>query len=112
MATFTESETKDLRPQGSAREEPKTRMQGQVQIREELLVLQKQEMQVMVWEFKDIFHEEPGWVQNAYHTIDTPPGAIVWERWQPVPHHLLSEIHKEIEKMLEQEVIQPSRSPW
>lgn len=47
-----------------------------------------------------------------YHLIRTPPGAIVQDQWQPIPHHLTGEIHKETEKMLELGVIQPSRSPW
>lgn len=64
-----------------AREKLKTRMEGQVQIREKLLVFQRREIQAMVQEFKDIFCKEPGWVRDTCHTRETPPRAIVWEKW-------------------------------
>lgn len=76
-ATFTEANTEDLGPQGVAWEEIKTRMGDQVQIVEELSASQKCKMQALVWEFKDVFREEPGWVRDTYHSIKTPSGAIV-----------------------------------
>lgn len=61
-ATFTESEMEDLRPQSMANRKPKTQAEDQVQIGEKLSTHQRDEMKVVVQDFKDVFSEELGWV--------------------------------------------------
>lgn len=68
-------------------------------------------MRAIVQDFKDVICEELGWVRGAHHTINTPPGAVIWGKWHLMPHHLLSKIWDEV-RMLEQEVIKSSRHPW
>ncbi|KYO47469.1 hypothetical protein Y1Q_0019606 [Alligator mississippiensis] len=46
------------------------------------------------------------------HTIKTPPGAIVREKWRPILHHLLDAVREEVNSMLQLGVVRPSRSPW
>lgn len=57
-ATFTEAEAEDLRPQGVTKDEGTARTEDQVQIGEELLAFQRHEMQRLVREFRDMFHED------------------------------------------------------
>lgn len=111
-AAFMEADMEDLGPQGMVQKRGTVRMEDKVQIGKELSPPQRHKMQALVREFTDVFHEEPGWVQGTYHTIQTPIRAIVQERCWPLPHHLLGEVWKEIDKMLEQGIIQPSRSSW
>lgn len=75
----TSMEEEDLGPQGEeVKSEPRTQA---IQVGENLRTAQKGEIQALIAEFKDTFREEPGWVQGTYHYIQTPPGAIVRDRW-------------------------------
>ncbi|KYO21829.1 hypothetical protein Y1Q_0000515 [Alligator mississippiensis] len=69
-------------------------------------------MRKVIRKFQDVFSKEPGWFRGAVHTIKTPPGAIVREKWRPIPHHLLQAVREEVSSMLRLGVVRPSQSPW
>lgn len=79
-ATFTEEGSEDLGSQGSDMDTRTAEALEQICVGEELMAAQKKEAWVLLTEFKDIFTEEPGWVQGMYHSIRTPPGSIVRDR--------------------------------
>lgn len=72
---------------------------------------QRQELLALVEEFWGVFQEVLGRVTSIQHEIRTPPGALVRERWRPIPQQWQREI-QEISRMWEQGIIQSSRSPW
>ncbi|KYO45131.1 hypothetical protein Y1Q_0007420 [Alligator mississippiensis] len=111
--TFIENDEEDLGPQGSRRDvAPPEKVEQFIGVGEDLSKPQKRETWRLIHEFQDVFRKEPGWVQDAIHTIKTPPGAIVREKWRPIPHHLLEAVRKEVSSMLRLGVVRPSRSPW
>ncbi|XP_059582206.1 uncharacterized protein LOC132243291 [Alligator mississippiensis] len=111
--TFVEAEGEDLGPQGQQREGTlSNEVQQLIGVGEDLSELQKQETRKVIQEFRDVFRIEPGWVHGAMHTIKTPSGAIVREKWRPIPHHLLDAMREEVNSMLQLGVVRPSRSPW
>ncbi|KYO35361.1 hypothetical protein Y1Q_0007949 [Alligator mississippiensis] len=86
--------------------------EGSVQMGKELGNHQQQELLALIEEFRAVFQEVPGRVTGVEHEIRTPQGALVRERWRPIPQWWQQEIRQEIMKMQEQGIIRLSRSPW
>lgn len=72
--------------------------------------MQKTELNSLVSQFSDVFHEWPGQTRITQHEIRTPPGVVVRQRPYRVPEARRLAI--EITRMQELGVIEPSRSPW
>lgn len=72
-----EAESEDLGPQRHTPNTGPMEAVNQIQIGEELTAAQKYEVQALIKGFRDVFQDEPGWVQGTYHSIRTPPGSIV-----------------------------------
>ncbi|XP_056612851.1 protein NYNRIN-like [Triplophysa dalaica] len=83
-----------------------------LQMGEHLSPVQKQDIQYLVSQFRDVFSEKPGQTRIIQHEIRTPPGVVVRQRSYRVPETRRLAIEKEIKRMKLLGVIEPSRSPW
>lgn len=83
-----------------------------IQQGERLTEKQQRDLKIVIYSFKHVFNERPGWAKGIRHEIQMPKGAIVHECWCTVPHHLQQTLYKELGKMLEQGIVVPSCSPW
>ena len=63
-------------------------------------------------EFHDVFTETPGKANGVEHAILTPRGQVAREKWRRIPFFKRQSIKNEIDNMLAQGIITPSRSPW
>lgn len=70
------------------------------------------QLEQILCDFSDVFSEEIGHVDMASHTIDTGDHAPIKQRPRRLPYVYRDEANKQIRDMLEQNVIQPSTSPW
>ncbi len=59
-----------------------------------------------------MFSETPGRTTVIHHEIRTPPGVVVRQRAYRIPEARRPAIEEEVKKMLELEIVEPSRSPW
>ncbi|CAM4621176.1 unnamed protein product [Lepidochelys olivacea] len=62
--------------------------------------------------YQDVFSTKPGWTTEAYHHINTDPGAKVTLRPYRVPAAKREEIKAEVKRTLELGVIEESHSQW
>lgn len=53
-----------------------------------------------------------GLTDKAMHTIDTGDAKPIKQRYYPVSPHVQREMDAELDKMLQDDVIEPSKSPW
>ncbi|XP_056622843.1 retrovirus-related Pol polyprotein from transposon 17.6 [Triplophysa dalaica] len=83
-----------------------------VQMGEQLSPVQKQDIQSLVSQFRDVFSEKPGQTRIIQHDIRTPLGVVVRQRPYRVPETRRLAIEEEIKRMKLLGVIEPSRSPW
>uniref|UniRef100_A0A7M4F0X7 Integrase catalytic domain-containing protein n=1 Tax=Crocodylus porosus TaxID=8502 RepID=A0A7M4F0X7_CROPO len=77
-----------------------------------LLLHQKKELQRLIAEFGDVFTETPGKARGVEHAILMPRGQVAREKWQRIPFFRRQPIREELNRMLAQGIITPSRSPW
>ena len=56
--------------------------------------------------------EDLGRTGIVRHKINTGNAAPIKQRWRRVPNNLTGEVQKQIQQMLEKDVIEPSNSPW
>ena len=77
----------------------------------ELPDFEDQSYKAVVDEYKSLFRTTPGETSGAYHHIPTsgPPAKIPPRR---IPAHYRAEVKKQIEEMLQKDIIEPSSSPW
>ena len=75
----------------------------------------KHQLQSLVVQFEDVFaveDSELGRAHDVTHTINTEDNPPIKQRPRRVPFALRDEVARMVDKMLEQGVIQPSKSPW
>ena len=72
----------------------------------------KRQLEVLVAEFGDIFRETPGLTKLTSHTSDTGEATPIRSQAYRVPMHWKEPFKKELDQLLEQGIIKPSRSPW
>lgn len=79
----------------------------------ELLPVEKQKLQIIIKKFEDISYEKRGLGKTdlVQHKITTT-GDPIKQRYYPLSPAKLKELNIEIDRMLKENIIQPSRSPW
>ena len=65
----------------------------------------------MIQDYKELFQTTPGVTNDAYHFIPTT-GNPVKVPPRRIPAHYREEVEKQIQAMLEQDIIEESSSPW
>jgi len=76
---------------------------------------EKQAVQQLCFEFKDIFHCEGiplTFTNTVKHQINTADNIPIYSRPYRQPYAQKEELRRQISSMLEQGIIQPSSSPW
>ena len=66
-------------------------------------------------EYEDVFaknSKKPRQVNNATHQIDTGQSKPVFRKPYQIPYAYTEEFDKQIQEMLENDIIRPSKSPW
>ena len=69
----------------------------------------------LLGDFESVFSQSPtdyGKTTLIEHQIDTGAAHPIRQAPRKVPHVLRKEIDKQIDSMLENGIIQPSKSPW
>ena len=68
-------------------------------------------LQTVVYEVQQLFQTSPGKTDTSYHYIPTigPPVRVPPRR---IPIHYREEVLKQLQSMLDQEIIKQSNSPW
>ena len=80
-----------------------------------LLPEAKHQLQSLVVQFEDVFaveDNELGRAHDVTHAINTGDNPPIKQRPRRVPFALRDEVVRMVDKMLEQGVIRPSKSPW
>lgn len=98
--------------QPKADHQPRGEKAGKVEQGPELTEDQQKQLQALVEGFSDVFKEKPGKAKGVRHEMNTLKGTMERERWRTILHHLQTNVHQEIQKMMTQGVIIPFHSPW
>uniref|UniRef100_A0A7M4FCE6 Integrase catalytic domain-containing protein n=1 Tax=Crocodylus porosus TaxID=8502 RepID=A0A7M4FCE6_CROPO len=98
----------DSNPEGG----PQPRTEGHPEGGAPLSPHQQKELQRLMMEFQDVFTETPGKAHGVELAILTPRGQVAREKWRRIPFFKRQSIKNEIDNMLAQGIITPSRSPW
>ena len=75
----------------------------------------RHEVYELVNEYRDIFTNDsmkPKWVKVMKHRIVTNDALPQFRKLFRIPHAVEEEVNKQVNKMLENEIIRPSSSPW
>ncbi|XP_033752174.1 uncharacterized protein LOC117335982 [Pecten maximus] len=83
-----------------------------VNVSEHLATEQRNDVDTLLSNFKDVLTDKPGRTNLASHDIFTTTDDPVRVRPYPLPFHTKSIIKEEVESMLEMDVIEPSTSPY
>ncbi|XP_042857013.1 uncharacterized protein LOC122243473, partial [Penaeus japonicus] len=79
---------------------------------EDLNESQIMDVKNLIEEFSDVFSDEPGYTSSIEHVIKLETTTPISKKPYPIPHHLVDTFNKEIDKMLEMGIIEPSNSPY
>jgi hypothetical protein len=83
-----------------------------VQISSDLTMDQKHQVRSLLEEYQDIFTEAPGTTHLEEHKIELTTTDPIRVRPYLDPYANWKDVHKEIQKMLDAGVIEPSSSPY
>ena len=73
---------------------------------------QKEEMELLLEEFNDVLQDKPGRIDMAEHSIETGTETPVRQLPYRIPYAQREEMMKEVQRMEEMGVVQPSKSDW
>lgn len=79
---------------------------------EDLNERQIMDLKNIIADFSDVFSDEPGYTSSIEHVINLETATPIAKKPYPIPHHLVDIFNKEIDKMLEMGIIEPSNSPY
>lgn len=77
-----------------------------------LTTVQRQLLRKVVQEYESLSDKRLGRTNLEKHVIDTGDCQPIKQRYYPISPHLLPEVNKELDRMLELNVIEPSNSAW
>lgn len=86
--------------------------ESEVFISSNLQKTQREQMERLLEEYKDIIQDKPGRTDQAEHRIETGDAVPIRQAPYRIPYAQREKMKEEIEKMEEMGVIQPSRSEW
>ena len=69
-------------------------------------------LEILLKEHSTIFHKTLGKTMAVEHTIDTGNAQPVKVPPHPIPFHFADRVHKQLQEMAEEGIIQCSNSPW
>ncbi|XP_063591291.1 uncharacterized protein LOC134768392 [Penaeus indicus] len=78
----------------------------------DLSVQQKDDVNVLISEFPDVFTDKPGHTKSIEHVIKLETTNPVCKKPYPIPYNLIDVFNKEVDKMLDLGIIEPSVSPY
>uniref|UniRef100_A0A0A9XAZ6 Retrovirus-related Pol polyprotein from transposon opus n=1 Tax=Lygus hesperus TaxID=30085 RepID=A0A0A9XAZ6_LYGHE len=75
---------------------------------------ERERMSQVLQKYPDIFEKphKDGCLLGVTHQIDTGEAGLIHVRSYPIPHALRPEIEEQVKDMLEDGIIQPSKSLW
>ena len=83
-----------------------------VEISKDLSKLHRNQVELLLQEYTDVFSGRPNVTSAATHRIDIDDSLPMRCSSYRIPQSLETEVNKEIDKMLELGIIRPSNSPW
>ncbi|XP_047488137.1 uncharacterized protein LOC125038640 [Penaeus chinensis] len=83
-----------------------------INIGNDLSESQIDDLRVIVNEFSDVLTDKPGLTNTIEHVIRVNSNKPVRQKPYPIPNSLLKEFNKDVDKMLEMNIIEPSTSPY
>ena len=83
-----------------------------VEISKDLSKLHRNQVELLLQEYTDVFSGWPNITSAATHRIDIDDSLPIPCSPYRIPQSLETEVNKEIDKMLELGIIRPSNSPW
>ena len=69
----------------------------------------------LLQEYEDVFAvnaKKPSRVNNATHSIDTGGSLPIFRKPYPIPYAYTNEFDQQVQQMLDNDIIRPSKSPW
>ncbi|XP_069971005.1 uncharacterized protein [Penaeus vannamei] len=78
----------------------------------ELSESQVDDLKVILKEFSDVLTDKPGLTDSIEHVIHMNTDKPVRQKPYPIPNSLVKEFNKEVDKMFEMNIIEPSTSPY
>ena len=85
---------------------------GKVKISNKLTEKQREEMELLWKEFNDVLQDKPRRTDIAEHHIETGTANPVRQVPYTIPYAQREDIMKEVQRVEEMEVVQPSKSDW
>lgn len=73
---------------------------------------QKEELQSLLQEFKEVFNDTPGSTNQAFHSIPTVTTQPITQQPYRIPSKWKESLEEEVRQLLTLGVIRPSKSPW
>lgn len=73
---------------------------------------QKEDVNTLISEYPYVFTDKPGHTKSIEHIIKFKTTNPVCKKPYPIPHNLIDVFNKEVDKMLELGIIEPSVSPY
>lgn len=89
-----------------------TNQQQETVMNSELLPHQQQELETLLEELKETLDDKPGRTTLAEHKIRTGDAPPIHQHPYRVPVAWQDEVRREVQSMLDLDVIEPSDSPW
>ena len=84
----------------------------QLVVVDNLTASQQQELQQLLQEFPDVAEEKLGRTTVVQHEVDVGDSTPIRQQAYRLPEARKEVVKREIDKMLTQGIVQPSRSPW
>ena len=81
-------------------------------VSEQLDTEQREQLEVLLQKYQDVFKSKPGKTKAIKHFIHTADSRPVKQRPYRLPHAYWEEVKQELREMLAEGVIEPSQSDW
>lgn len=79
---------------------------------DELTSLEKRRLSIVIDKYKTLASKAPGLTNLICHHIDTGDAKPIRQRQYAMSPAIQKHLHKEIDQMLKDDIIEPSNSPW
>ena len=90
----------------------KENIDSKITINGKLSTKQKEQLEVLLQKYQDVFKSKPGKTNANQHFIHTTDSSPVKQHPYRLPHAYSEEVRQELKAMLAEGVIEPSQSDW
>ena len=90
----------------------KENIDSKITINGKLSTKQKEQLEVLLQKYQDVFKSKPGKTNAIKHFIHTTDSSPVKQHPYCLPHAYWEEVRQELKAMLAEGVIEPSQSDW